>query len=175
VRIKGGVERRLTEAERLELIAERESARRAAESFAGPANKKAKKAKTVGDAAFMKTLAAVSEMLRDGRWQDAEGKHFVGLYADLYFRVYGILPGDLGPKERVFASKLAGQMLAKQFDGDPGSMAKFMSWAWTREKEREGWRRSNGKDGSRIDWRFQFSAKLVQDYRIAEARKKSSG
>lgn len=170
MRAKGGVRIvSLTELE--ERKREREDARRAVVEFAGEAKAKGRKSKTIGDAAFMKTLEQVGEMLKEGKWSDAQGKHFVALYADLYFRVYGMLPADLGPKERVFASKLASTMLSKQFLNDCQEMSKFMAWTWTEEKRREQWRRENHRDGGIIDWRYQFSAKLVQSYRMACARK----
>lgn len=150
---------------------EREDARRAALEFAGEQKSRAKKAKTIGDSAFMKTLEQVGEMLKTGKWAEATGRHFVALYADLYFRVYGLLPADLGPKERVFATKLANTMLERQFQGDREEMSKFMAWTWTEEKRREQWRRENNRDGGIIDWRYQFSAKIVQSYRMAQARK----
>jgi hypothetical protein len=149
---------------------ERERKRQETAKFLGPAPR-GKKTKTIGDTAFMRTLEQVADMLKSGKWKEAEGKHFVALYADLYFRVYGVMPGDLGPKERVYATKTAGLLLQRSFGGDPEAMAKFLAWTWTREKEREQWRRENSRDGGIIDWRLQFSGKLVSSYRIAEARK----
>lgn len=170
MRVKGGVRIvSLTELE--ERRRERDETRRASLEFAGEKAAKGRKSKTIGDSAFMKTLEEVAVMLKDKKWQDARAMHFVALYADLYFRVYGLLPADLGPKERVFAAKLAGTMLSKQFQDDRNEMAKFLAWTWTREKEREQYRRENGKDGGIVEWRWQFSAKLVQQYRIACARK----
>lgn len=170
MRVKGGARVvSLTELE--ERRREREDARRGALEFAGEPKKGGRKSKTIGDAAFMKALEQVGEMLKLGQWQSARGMHFVALYADLYYRVYGMLPADLGPKERVFAAKLAGTMLSKQFQDDRDAMAKFLAWTWTKEKETEKWRRENNRDGGIIDWRIQFSAKLVQSYRMACARK----
>ena len=169
MRVKGGVEGAVSLVVIEERRREREDARRAALEFAGEPKGK-KKSKTIGDSAFMKTLEEVGVMLKEDRWSNAQGRHFVALYADLYFRVYGMLPADLGPKERVFATKLANTVLEKQFTGNRAEMAKFMAWTWTREKEREKWRRENGRDGGIIDWRFQFAAKLVQSYRMANAR-----
>lgn len=169
MRVKGGV-RPITLTELEERRREREDARRASSEWVGEP-KGRKKSKTIGDSVFMKTLEQVGEMLKTGTWKEATGRHFVALYADLYFRVYGMLPGDLGPKERVFATKLANTMLSKQFQDDRDEMAKFLAWTWTKEKETEKWRRENNRDGGIIDWRIQFSAKLVQSYRMACARK----
>lgn len=171
MRVKGGVQAAVSLTTLEERRRERDDARRAALEFAGAPKGRVKKSKTIGDSAFMKALEQVGEMLKEGKWSEATGRHFVALYADLYFRVYGMLPEDLGPKERVFAAKLAGTMLDKQFQGNRDEMAKFLAWTWTKEKEREQWRRDNQRDGGIIDWRFQFSAKLVQSYRMACARK----
>jgi len=172
MRVKGGIDRvvSLTELEERK-ERDRQESRRLLEAFTGSPKKSAKKSKTIGDAAFMKTLEQVGEMLKTDKWGEATGRHFVALYADLYFRVYGFLPADLGPKERVYATKLAGTMLTRQFSDDRSEMAKFMAWTWTRERETEKWRRENGREGGIIEWQHQFSAKLVQRYRMACARK----
>lgn len=132
---------------------------------------KKKTVRGVGDARFLEALDAVACMLREGRWVEASGLHFVALYADLYFRVYGIQALDLGAKERVFASKLAEDMLHKDFKGDRQAFARYVSWTWSRERSREEWRRENGKTGGRISWRVQFGRNLLADYRVEEARK----
>lgn len=147
---------------------EREDARKNVLAFVGAPKKKSK---TIGDAAFERDLSKAEAMLAAGTFGEATGRHFVALYASLYFRVYGLLPEDMGPKERVYAAKQANLMLEKQFGGDRQEMAVFMAWLWTREKSTEQWRRDNGKDGKVIDWRFQFSPSAVQKYRIAVARK----
>lgn len=128
----------------------------------------------ISDEAFLAMLDEVNVMLKEGKWQEAEPKHFVALYADLHFRVYGVEACELGPKERVFAAKLAGDMLRDDFAGDRSEFAKFVSWAWTREKSREEWRRTNHKEGGRVSWRLQFSRSLLTDFRIDEARKKAA-
>jgi hypothetical protein len=154
-----------------------EEGRKMAADFCAPVSSKRapKKSKTMGDAAFEKKLEEVGDMLKSGRWNEATPMHFVALYVDLYYRVYGILPEDLGPKERVIAGKMASGMLDRTFGGDRQKMSQFMAWTWTREKEREQYRRENNKDGQVIGWAFQFGNKLISSYRIAEARKASHG
>ena len=133
---------------------------------------KKKKSSGIGDRAFLKCLDEVAGMLADGQWSKAKGRHFVALYADLHTRIYGVEPIDLGPKERMFASRMADMLLEKQFEGDPDRMAKFIAWTWSREKEREAWRRRtpSSTSGYRIDWRLQFGPRLLVDFRISESR-----
>jgi hypothetical protein len=138
--------------------------------WVGPKPKK--RQATVSDNAFVKDLELAEKMLEAGEWSKATGRLFVALYADLHFRVYGVAPVDLGPRERVFAARAATVMLERTF-ADAAEMARFVAWTWSRERERENWRRENGKDGGRIDWRLQFGNKLVPEFRISEARKKA--
>lgn len=147
-------------------------ARRALNEFAPERKTKPKKnGKTIPDALFERKLEEVGRMLRDGKWEEATPIHFVALYVDLFYRVYGTLPLDLGPKDRVLACKIAGSMLQRNFGGDRLKMSRFMAWTWTTEKQTEAWRRENGRDGGMIGWQYQFSNKLMTKYRVAEARK----
>lgn len=155
------------------------------------------KPKTIGDAAFWvggfdkpkpkprmrgmgadalaKAFAELEEMLKAGQIAKATGRHFVALYADLYCRVYEVPPEDLGSKERVYAAKLANDMLAKDFGGDAEKFADFVGWTWTREKGREDWRREYGRKGSRISWRVQFSQRsLFAEYQLDKHRERTS-
>ena len=141
--------------------------------FLGPKKEATKKgSKTIGDSAFAKLLEETADMLARGDFQHAKGRHFVALFAELHFRVYGIACDELGPKERVFATKLANDMLAKDFGDDPKAMAEFVAWLWSREKGREEWRRENGRSGGRITWRTQFAVRaLLTDFRLEKERK----
>jgi hypothetical protein len=143
----------------------------AARASAASAKKaKGKGVKGISDERFIALLDEVKSMLAGGTFATATGPHFVALYADLHFRVYGVEAVDLGPKERVYASKLAGDLLEKDFRGSRDDMARFVSWTWTREKSREQWRRDHARSGGRVSWRFQFGRELLTDFRIADAR-----
>lgn len=133
--------------------------------------KRKSSARTVADGRFLQALDDVSKMLREGRWEEAEGLHFAALYADLHFRVYGAAATDLGPKERTYAARLADNMLEKDFAGNRRAFAMFVSWSWSREKGREEWRRTQNKSGGRISWRDQFGRRLLAEFRVEEARK----
>lgn len=152
-----------------------DAARQMAEWCGAGSEKKPKKRTTgIGNKAFLKDLDAVAAMVRDDRWDGATGRHFVALYADLHFRVYGVAPADLGTKERAWAAKLANDLLAKEFDSNPAALAEFLAWTWRREKGREEWRRAQGRSGGRIDYRLQFGTRLLVDYRIEKARRKTA-
>ncbi len=137
--------------------------------WAGKAPKK-RTSSGIGEAAFVKLLREVENMLASGSFGDATGRHFVALYADLHYRIYGVQAVDLGAKQRLYAAKMAGDLLRKEFGGDAAAMSRFVAWTWTREKERERWRRENGRAGNRIDWRLQFGPRLLVDWRLDEKR-----
>jgi hypothetical protein len=144
--------------------------------FLGPKKKpggvkKPREVKGVSDKAFAKLLEEAADMLTRKAWGSAQGRHFVALFAELHFRVYGVACAELGSKERVYATKLANDMLSKDFAGDAAMMATFIAWLWSREKEREEWRRNNQRSGSRIGWRYQFGRAALTDFRIEQARK----
>jgi hypothetical protein len=121
--------------------------------------------KTIGDAAFGRAISQTREMMSTGVWGPAYPRHFVALYVVLHEMVYGVTPAELGPRPRVLAAGFAARMLEKEFDDDPGKMAAYVKWVWTREKDREEWRRKNGRDSGRIGWRLMFGPALLTDWR----------
>jgi len=129
------------------------------------------KAKTIADGAWGKALSWAEEAMRTGDWGDAAPRHYVAAYALLHERTYGVAPAELTPTTRLHAAGMAANLLRREFDGEPGEMAAFLRWTWQREKERETWRRANGRDGGRIGYRLQFTGGLLTDYRVAKARR----
>jgi hypothetical protein len=101
--------------------------------------------------------------------------HLVALYLKLHVKVYGIEAIDCGPSDRTAAAGRAAVMIRENFDGSGEAAVEFLRWTWTREKDRENFRRANRRSGNRITWRLQFSSSLLIDYRLDLARKKSSG
>lgn len=171
--VAAGIVRATISFPRAVLDSETRAAADALAAWAKPKTAKKRSAPKIRDDAFLALLDEVGEFLAKGEWEKAEPKHFVALYADLHFRCYGIEPGDMGPKERAFASKLAGDMLEKDFAGNRLEMSRFVAWVWTREKGREEWRRENGRAGGRVTWRSQFGRAVLTEYRLEEARKKA--
>lgn len=146
-------------------------------AFLGPPRKPKKKTvRGIGAIVFAQLLEETARMLAAGDFANAQGKHFVALYAELHFKVYGVAPGDLDAKARSYAAKLATDMLAGDFANDRSRMASFIAWSWSREKQAEEWRRANPalSKGGRMSWRAQFSRGKLTDYKVEEARKKAS-
>lgn len=101
----------------------------------------------------------------------AEPIHLVVLYLELHLRVYGVEAADCTGSDRVGAIARAKDFVRDFFDGSSERAVEFLRWTWQREKAREKWRRENNAGGKRITWRLQFSAALVTDYRLDQARK----
>lgn len=139
-----------------------------------PKTKRKKSLRATSTNQLLQHLDEVNEMLARGALAEARPEHFVALYADLFFRVYGVQDESLTAKERSVAKLQAKRMLETDFGGDRKAMATFVSWTWTREKQREAWRRANAKEGGRLSWRYQFGKAVLTDYRIDVARRTSS-
>jgi hypothetical protein len=138
--------------------------------WAGSKKPAKKRSSTVSDSKLIEALDEAERLLEAGTFEaEAKPMHFVAIYADLYTRVYNTPPIDLGPRERLFAARLAKDLLHKDFGGSPSGLADFVSWTWTREKGRVKWRQENGRPPSRISWRVQFGRSLLADYRVAKA------
>jgi hypothetical protein len=105
----------------------------------------------------------------------AEPVHLVAIYLELHLRVYGVEALDCGSSEQPGAIAAAKHLMNAYFDGSGEAAVEFLRWTWTREAEREKWRKANLREGKRISWRLQFSAPIVTDYRVAQARLKSTG
>lgn len=138
-------------------------------AFAGPASKRKKSGK-ITDSQFAKAVTEVNERKQSGDWKGLRSIHFVALYAIQHEIVYGVLPGDLDASKKVHACGAVVRLLNKEFRDDTTDMVIFMRWAWSREREREEWRRKKGTDGGRLTWQYQFHGGLVTEYRIHLAR-----
>jgi hypothetical protein len=123
------------------------------------------KPKAPSSASMRRETEVAVQAVRSGDWSGARPLTFVALHAWLHERVYGV-PYSPTPDDRLNASRAAGRMLKADFRGDAAEMAAFMRWCWRREREREEWRRQNGRSGGSIGWRLQFGPHLLTDYRI---------
>lgn len=103
-----------------------------------------------------------------GEWADAKPRVFVGLYIMCHELIYGIRPDELKPDgEMRKVSRLAQRCLKNNFDGNGDDMASFVKWTWERQKKKEAWAMSQGRNLNRLSVWIQFSAGLVTDYRKA--------
>jgi len=109
----------------------------------------------------------VADFIAKRDWTGAHPRHFVELYARLHGEVYGVEPLDLkAAKVCLGAASLAAKALREHFDGDANGLADYMRWVWIRQAYEEKKRRAGTKDGDfRVTWRYQWSPKLVTDYR----------
>ena len=154
----------------------------ARESVAGFLSHKAKKT-PIGGAAGTKKLAKIEVAVLDaehrskaGEWGDATGRTFVGLYALCHRIVYGEIPLELYEKAQFgTACRMAIRALREWFGGDTGLLVEFVKWSWEREKRRDAWAIQNGRDRGRMGVRFQFSAAMVQDWRIDKTKGRRRG
>jgi predicted P-loop ATPase len=111
-----------------------------------------------------------AERLKSGNWEDASPLEFVELYETMHRKVYDGVAPVWRKQERKQAAQAAGEMLDRDFGGDPAKFADFIRWVWIREERRIAWSKTEGiAPGSfRIHWRAQFTdARLLNDYRVA--------
>ena len=83
----------------------------------------------------------------------------IGLYAYLHEKVYGVLPDELAEDWYPALS------IVKKFMEKHGDLKfiEFMRWTWQREKRSKI---KNPESDFTISWRYQFSQKLVTQYKI---------
>lgn len=96
-----------------------------------------------------------------GDWTNLTPEALIGLYAHLHEVVYGVLPEELAD-EWYPAFSMAKKFFESNKDRFP--LPEFFRWVWSREKRR---RAANPESDFRIGWRYQFSQKLVTDFRVA--------
>lgn len=133
-----------------------------------------KRAVPAGKKTVDKAKAEAQAFITLGDWTNAHAHHFVGLFAVLFEHVYGVALDIKGNDWRGACSSARG-MLKREFDNDRGRMLSYVRWVWSREAERESWRRENGKTGNVIGWRLMFSStKLLTEFKVHLARKTDS-
>ncbi len=149
-------------------VTEKSEATARIDSFLGKAPRKRS-----SGALRKKHIEEVSDRMKRKDWSGMTPGKLVALYWLCHEKVYGMTPVEIdktAPWETVM--KVAGAMVKRHFDGDMERAITFMRWVWTREAEREKWRRANKRDGMRINWRTQFSQDyLITDWRAAAMRK----
>lgn len=118
-------------------------------------------------------IADVEDRIKRQDWSNVTVAMLVALYWVCHIKIYGCEPAELDSANTFTnAMKCAGKMVKEQFDGDLQKAVNFMRWVWTRERDREDWRRRNNvAGGRRITWQQQFIyLGLVTDWRAAKAR-----
>lgn len=152
------------------LMAKDDDKRDACDEFVG--NRTGHKRQEIQKSSFRQHVERAKAAMKTGDWSGANGTTLVALVCVLHFNIYGV-ELEMSPRERFIAARTAGLMLKREFGDDLQKMILFLRWTWRREREREEWRRKNGRDGGSIGWRLQFGPHLLTDYRLAAARKQS--
>lgn len=121
-----------------------------------------------------KHIEEVAERMRRKDWDGMTPGKLVALYWICHEMVYGHPPVEIDKVSAwEIAMKAAGSMVRRHFDGDIERAITFMRWVWTREQEREKWRRENKRDGQRLTWRNQFTQDfLISDWLTAGERRR---
>ena len=111
-------------------------------------------------------MNAAEAMREKNEWTGAKPEHLVALYAQLHDHVYGVDSEEISDKRRWGTACVdAACMLEREFHGNVEAAVKFVAWVWGREKKARA--RANGREMRRLGCRLQFSAGLVNDYRVA--------
>ena len=138
---------------------------------------KVKKKKSSPGSRRKEYIAEVEQRVISKDWTGMTAGKLIALYFVCHVKVYGIEPAELNRAATwETAMMAAGGMVRDHFEGDVQVAIKFIRWTWTRENEKEQWRRKNDKGGRRITWVNQFRHDyLVSDWRAEKMRKLKQG
>lgn len=125
-------------------------------------NRRARKPKPRPDA-VARAVEEAEGRIKAKDWSGASAVTLVGLYAHLHQGVYGVAPEELAD-DWLPALSSAKRCLQKDFDGDVAAARDFVRWSWQREKRS---RKRNPDSDFRMGWRYQFSRRLLTDFRVA--------
>lgn len=143
-------------------------------SIVGKVSKKLerrKKTKTIAASSFDRACIEVEEMIKTGKWAGCRARHLVALYDLMHYKCYKIEDASLGSKERYNATMLATTFTKREFgEGNFVKVVEYMRWLWSREMEREKWRRENYKEGGRLGYYHVFGNKNLTEYKLYLAR-----
>ncbi len=100
-------------------------------------------------------------------WDGATPATLVGLFAAMHNDVYRIdITDELAPDWAPAVSS-ARRLLEKNLAGNVNEAVNVIRWSWSREKRRVD---SGEELDWRMGWRYQFSLKLLNNYRLARHR-----
>lgn len=116
---------------------------------------------------------AATDREREACWDGVTAGQLIALYWVCHVKLYGVEPAELSDATTWSnAMKCAGNLVKLQFEGDVQRAVHYMRWLWTREREREEWRRSNRVEGKRLTWQACFVYKNnITDWRAAKVRR----
>jgi hypothetical protein len=132
---------------------------------------KKKRVKTTASSSFDRTIVETRTMVEGGDWEGCAARHIVALFVLMHEKTYGVVPTMSG-KERYSNTGIAGGFVRRVFAGDMDKALDYLRWLWTREIANEKWRRENSREGRRLSFGAMVSGALVDDYRVAMARRR---
>ena len=129
-------------------------------------------ARQIGRAQAKKYVVQIDAMIEAGEY-DMTPRLWVALFCWLHEAVYGVECIDETRMSWGTASTRANAMLNEEFEGNEDEFMSYLRWVALEEERIEAWRRTNGKQGKRLNWRdlFLYKTKL-SDYRLARLRTK---
>lgn len=134
--------------------------------------KRAPRSRSIASSTFDRTMLETQDMIRTGEWEDAAVRHLVALFTIMHTRCYGIAPTLSGSELYLLTGFVAG-FVKRAFAGDMRKTLEYLRWVWTREMSTEKWRRENHREaGRRLTLRIIVSNSLLDDYRVAMARRR---
>lgn len=130
--------------------------------------------RAVSSMAAERYVRQVDEMIDSGEY-NMSPRHWVALYCWLHEAVYGVTCVEEVRSQWGTAASRAQTMLTEEFEDDEDEFMAYMKWIAQDEERVENWRRTNHKQGRRLQWRdfFIYKTKL-SDYRLARLRTKGT-
>jgi len=125
---------------------------------------------SIGDGLIEKLFTEVVAMIDSNDFSEFTPSHAVAMHAHLFSETYGVPTGD-PPAFRGVVCRRAASLFEKEFEKDAEAFVKYILWVWSREEQREEWRRKNGRSGATIGAMWQFDQRLVTEYRIDQKRR----
>ena len=130
---------------------------------------KKKRSNTVTPKTWEKAMFVVRTMFATGDWTRATPIHLVATFALLHRSTYGVLPGELDAVTLFRVRLHATKFFVQEFDSDWSKFVQYARWVWTREKQREEWRKRNNNDYRLGPYQF-FSKKILTDWIVSQGR-----
>lgn len=120
---------------------------------------------------LVKLTNQTKSMMDGDDWSKAQPMHLVGLYIILHKMVYGVAP-TLDAQELAFAKVAAREFMRTKCKGKFDIGLEFMRWVWSRERNREQYRRDKHIDGKVLGWRSILKyPEFWTEYRVGQERR----
>jgi len=132
---------------------------------------KPRKKRAMAASTLDRAMVEMQEMIDARDWAGCVPRHLVALYVLMHKKTYGIEP-TMSASERYRYAGMAAGFVKRAFAGDMTRALSYLRWVWTREIERERWRRENGREGGRLSFNVMLCNSLLDDWRLHQARRR---